>query len=383
MTGHWYRHWLLLAAGFALAANCNAQQAVSQPLSDALTKTIESINVDRPLGAAAAFVALDVSPETINQPSSPREFATDLLNGVDHNGVLQTGLAVEVAPFQLFHRGNYTIEQYNSPTFTATAERILYNSSLSIATTKASTNGDESERLCVGLRLSLYDSSDPKASQEIKKIADDAWEKFPMSIPSVGSTYEQNAAAVQTGAGKYIDERIADWRKENWAQTAWDVAWAPIWITPSSNVGDLHYDGSLAYTTFAYGFKNDPLGGDSRLQLLGQARLREGERVTNSTAATRAGRQDTFIFGGRIRYGSADLNGSAEAAYVRIWNGPPGNGDRFRYGVGLEKKIAENVWLTVNIGEDAGGTKKQQDDLFALGGFRFGTADKPQLDPRP
>jgi hypothetical protein len=350
-------------------------------LSDALTKKVDSINVDRPLGAAAAFVALDVSPETVTQPSSPRELAAALLNGVDHNGTLQTGLAVEAAPFQIFHHGNYNINDYNSPTLSGITTRILYNSSVSIATTKASTNDDKSERLSLGFHFSLYDSSDPKASPEIKAIADDAWNQFPTPIPNVHASYEQNAAndaAIQTAAGKFIDDRIAEWRKEHWAQKAWDLAWAPIWQTPDSNVSNLRYDGSLAYSTFAYGLDKDPLGGDGRLQLITQARFREGEQVMASTG-NGSGRQDTFTFGGRIRYGSVDLNGSAEVAYVRIWNGPLGNGDRVRYGGGLEKKISTNLWLTLNFGEDTGGGSKRPNDLFALGGLRFGTADKAQF----
>jgi len=357
----------------------------SGSLSDALTKKVESINLDRPLGTAAAFVALDVSPETVTHPASPREWAAALLNGVDHKGILQSGLAVEAAPFQIFHRGNYNITDYNDTSFSGTSRRILYNSSVSLATTKASSADDKTERLSLGLHFSLFDSSDPKASPEIKQIADEAWAKFPAPIPNAAATYEQNAAndaATQTAAGKFIDERIAQWRKEHWAQTAWDLAWAPIWLTPNSNASDLRPDGSLAYSTFAYGFEKDPFGGDSRLQLIAQARFRHGEHVI-AAGTIGKGRQDTLIFGARIRYGSADFNGSAEAAYVRFWNGPLGNGDTFRYGVGLEKRIAENIWLTLNAGEDLGGGKKSGNNLFALGGFRFGTADKAQFDPQP
>ena len=82
-----------------------------------------------------------------------------------------------------------------------------------------------------------------------------------------------------------------------------------------------------------------------------------------------------------MRYGSPDLNASAEVAYVRIWNGPLGDGDTFRYSIGLEKKIAENLWLTISAGEDIGDNKRPN-NLSALGGIRFGTADKPQI-PTP
>ena len=128
----------------------------SNSVQPELQKKITSINLDRPLGSAAAFVALDVSPETVTHPSSPRELAAGLLNGVDHNGVLQTGLAIEVAPFQIFHRGNYNIDDYNASDFSGISRRILYNTSLSLATTKATSGDDKAQRLGLGAHFTSF-----------------------------------------------------------------------------------------------------------------------------------------------------------------------------------------------------------------------------------
>jgi hypothetical protein len=45
-----------------------------------------------------------------------------------------------------------------------------------------------------------------------------------------------------------------------------------------------------------------------------------------------------------------------------------------------EQQIAENVWFVLSGGEQFGASSSTN-EFFALGTFRIGTTDKPQLAP--
>jgi hypothetical protein len=112
---------------------------------------------------------------------------------------------------------------------------------------------------------------------------------------------------------------------------------------------------------------------------LAQLRYREGEQISDPDDASQKFKQNTFFAASRLRWGRPDLNFSLEGAYMRIWNGPKGNGDAYRLNGGIEKKLAENLWIVLSVGEGFGGG--QEDELFALGSLRFGSSDSPNFAP--
>src|SRR4051812_10026938 len=86
------------ASAQTVAAGANAAQL------DAARSilTLKSADVDLSVPDSPAFIALGLSPETVVRPTSPREFATSLLNGVGQDGHLQTGVAVDVVPYLVY-----------------------------------------------------------------------------------------------------------------------------------------------------------------------------------------------------------------------------------------------------------------------------------------
>src|SRR5437763_20839 len=70
------------------------------------------INVDLAVPESPAFAVLDITPQTVNRPTSTEEFATSLLNGVDKNGNFQAGVAVDTIPYLLFFGHQITLEKY-------------------------------------------------------------------------------------------------------------------------------------------------------------------------------------------------------------------------------------------------------------------------------
>jgi hypothetical protein len=347
----------------------------------ALTNAVSSLNFDRPLGAAPAFVALGVTPETVNHPATPREFAASLLNGVDRTGTLQTGFALEAAPYQVFFGAQTTLENYKESYLT----RLLYNLNLSLATTKASTNDDKAQRVAVGMELTLFDKGDPRLNPKVSDLFKQVTSNVPAPIRDPDWTegewqaYEKAYYEKAGDPNKAYLAGLEQIRAESWAKTAWNVAWAPTWVSASGNADDLKYEGLTAWTTFAYGFE-DVSALKGRVQFIAHLRYREGEEVLDPNDATLRFKQDTLFGAARLRWGRPDLNFSAEAAYIRIWDGPQGDDDAFRIGAVLEKKISQNLWFVLSAGQDFG-VSGQDNELFTLGSLRFGSADSPTFAP--
>jgi len=350
-----------------------------------LKQDIATVNLDRPLPAAPAFVALDASPETVTRPTTPRELAASLVNGVDRQGILQSGIAIETAPYALLFGKNVSLEDYQAQTAAGFMTRLAYNTGLSIGTTKAADDSKQ-VRLAVGLSVTIFDKGDARLDPDFIPKARATFQAHPLPpLPRNATEAErqawlekqhQAAADIEADFEKYLEAQ----RRKAWAASSWLIAAAPTWQADDGRTDHLRGDGFSAWTTYAYGFEEFPsLYG--KLQFIGHLRYRQGEHVIATDDATHQADQDSFLAAGRLRYGSPELNISAEAGYIRIWHGLEGDADAFRYGAVLEKKISENVWLTISAGEDLGGIQKQN-QLFAIGALRFGSEDKPQLkDP--
>src|SRR5262249_4604445 len=77
-------------------------------------KLLAFADADLAVPESPAFTVLGLSPETVVRPSSPREFASSLLNGVDRNGNFQSGVALDFAPYLTLAADEMTLGQYRS-----------------------------------------------------------------------------------------------------------------------------------------------------------------------------------------------------------------------------------------------------------------------------
>ena len=357
-------------------AAATAIPATAPDVKKSLEDNITSLDLDRPLAAAPAFVALDVSPETVTAPGSPRELATALLSGVDRDGVLQTGLAIETSPYQVFAGRHTSLEDYRSSYIT----QLLYNASLSLGTTKAAGEESNAQRLALGFSFLLYDRSDFRLSHELEEIAREIAKENRLGPGSGLATTKEELQAEMTGIVDVDDAFAAAKQKirdRSWAATSWQVAWAPTWQSENGDVSKLRYDGSTAWSTFSYGFEGTKIAKNA--QLLAHLRFREGEHVVDADDTSRKARQDTLLAAARLRFGVPDFNGWVEGGYVRRWGGLDDERSGRRFGVGLERKVAPNTWLVLSGGEGLG-SAGDENEIFAVGALRFGSADKPRFE---
>lgn len=356
-----------------------ASTAAATPESDAaavvtatragLEKEIGGLNLDRPIAAVPAFTALDLSPESVANPSTPRDFAAALLNGVDRKGILQTGLAVETAPFRMIPGWKQDFPSYNDAGWKGFWTRLLYNFSLSVATAKASTDDEKAVNVAIGAQAVLWQDaeSDPRRNE--------AAEAAFLSI------FSPRTSAPGTAVPDQDEDAHAKWlaavqafHEERWAGTVWTASIAPTWHSETGKAGDLSASGFTAWSTFAYAPKNPIFKTDVRAQFLAHLRYREDEHVSDPDDANRTAKQDTLLAAARVRLGSKNFNAFAEGAYLRISNGLDGDESAYRGAIGFERRVSENMWLVVSGGEQFG-EGSSENEFFALGSFRVGSAE--------
>jgi len=360
------------------AVSAEPQESSASPARKLLDTKFSSLNLDRPISAVPAFTALDISPESVAHPASPRDFAAALLNGVDRQGVLQTGLAIETAPFRLIPGWKQDFPHYKANYWT----RFLYNFSLSLATAKASADTDnKAVNLAVGVQTILWESaeSDPLRNEGLQQAFHSAYTPAVIEdIPLSGDINTETGSLAE--AQKSFQTAVEEFRQRHWVGTLWTASIAPTWNSQSGKIGNLEGSGFAAWSTFAYAFDGPFLNSKARFQALGQLRYRQGEMIVDPNDSKHTAQQDSLLAAARLRVGSPDFNGFAEAGYLWVWGGLNGDGQAYRASIGLEKRIAENVWFVLSGGEQFGASSSTN-EFFALGTFRIGTADKPQLAP--
>jgi hypothetical protein len=350
-----------------------------------------ALDLDRPIAAVPAFTALDLSPESVSQPANPRDFTAALLNGVDRKGILQTGVAIEVAPFRWIPGRWQSYPHYSGENkdvaWGGYWNRFFYNASLSVATAKAS--GDEDEQainLALGLQFVLWQDAknDPLRDKGLQQAFHKAFSKEVISdIPDDGPIDAAAPPASLAAAQAQFQAEVEAFRQREWMGTLWTASIAPTWHSASGRSDDLRAEGFTAWSTFAYAFEEPVFGRTARAQVLAHLRYRQGEIVTDSEEPARGAEQDSLLAAARLRIGTPDFNGFVEGGYQRIWGGLSGDGDAARAAFGLERRIARGVWLVVSAGEQFGGTSDRDGELFAISSLRFGTADQPTLAPAP
>lgn len=130
----------------------------------------DAFMLDLAVPESPAFDVLDVTPETVIRPASPKEFATSLLNGVDRQGHFQTGLAIDTVPYLITPlSNNVTLDMYQHNPNGVNLYRLLARTGLSIASVKGTDSDDEAWRLSAGLNLALYDAGDPRMDATLQK----------------------------------------------------------------------------------------------------------------------------------------------------------------------------------------------------------------------
>jgi hypothetical protein len=396
MTGA-LRFAVAVAASLLLVphlAECQAGQGAAAPTVTASSTlvatgeaelTVKNLAVDFNVPESPAFTAIGLSPETITRPSTPREFATALLNGVDTNGHLQTGVAIDVAPFLIYAANNVTLRDYRASVVT----QILSRTMTSFATTKGATEDDKSVKLAIGVHATLYDSEDPRLRDGLF----DCFAAIPVFRPGQlpvspdpnirgeqERALEQERLTFENGVLKPAAEACQTRFRRNarWNGTNVVVALAPTWVSPTGATSDLDSGTFSAWTSFSYGFGDVP-GLRDVAQLTGHIRRLSNELVTDADLPGGSEVRDSSIFGLRLRAGTTGFGLSFEAAYVKTSAAGRDDDTLSRLAFVAERRLADNAWLTVSVGGDRGADVPTRQGMTVLSALRFGLSKDPTL----
>ena len=359
------------------AAECQTETTTSTFRSSAeMELKVKNAVADLTVPESPAFAALGLSPETIVRPSTPREFATALLNGVDRKGHLQTGVALDVAPYLVFVANRITLSDYRRSRVT----QILSRTTASLATTKATTEGDKTVRTAIGFHATLIDSEDPRlGNDQLLKCFSDLPLFRPPSIADqnvldlLKKTFEDTVLVPGVNACRARFQRNARWNG-----TSWIVAVAPTWISPTGLAANLDTGHVAAWTSLSYGFDRVP-GLENNAQITAHFRHLSNELVTDAALPGGKETRDTTIAGVGLRAGTTGFGVSFEVSYLRTAAAGRSDDTSTRWAAGADRRLADNLWLNVSIGGDQGANAGTGNGVTLLTGLKFGLSKDPSL----
>jgi hypothetical protein len=358
-------------------------------------------SVDMSVPESPAFTVLGLTPQTVIRPTSPRAFATSLLNGVDPNGNFQSGLAMDFVPYLLVAGDELTLRKYQ----TSGVVRLLARSQFSFASAKGATEDDKSLRLALGLNVALWDRGDPRLDEQLMTClgtflrlppappqlecelpdnptpADRA--AFAQCQQNIQSIQEQRTAQIQeiTEFNNNVSTKCRDEaQKRNWNRSSWIIGGAPSWISEDGQTKNLHWNGGGFWTSLAYGFEGVP-GLEDRSQLILHSRYRNREQVPDPDTTGAFLSQDSLFFGARFRHGSPTFNGSFEYTFLRSRFAGLKFDNSSRLSLGFERRIAGDTWFNLSLGGETGRVDGRNNG-FVLTSFKWAFSDRQNV-PAP
>ena len=294
-----------------------------------------------------AFAFLSTSPAEITRPSSPREFAAAVASGVDAQGRVQQGFAIEFSPFPVVPGFIVPLREYQKSFF----KRAAYRTQVSLGSVR--TGGDSaSTDVALGVRTTLIDEADPMQSGE---FTDSLSLNMMGCIPAQpGSDTTATLRCIEDA----IDATQAHWLKR-WNSRRLIVAFAFGQRFVNSNPHDRE---GLGWRAWALG--SNPLG--TWGILLGYVEVGRRSAVEGRPSF------GSFRYGGRAVVGASTLNGFLELLGEARSDAPASvEKGGTSWSAGLEMKATDGVWLSTGFGRrftDA----QAPDRLLVIANLRLG-----------
>jgi hypothetical protein len=311
------------------------------------------LDFSSPNSPAAKLIGND---KTIQAISTPKDLSVGVLNGVNSDGDFATGFSIETLPYVLVRGKGLTLSEYRDSSLT----RFLSNAKLSVATTKA-TGNNEAARLGVGVEFVLINNGDLRNDQCLLRdieyltgVKPEACTKNIALVPEKLTPCELDPDKCKQIYEKYLQKldpqflvakKAAEERGEK--ASMWTVAAGSSWVSPTGSYRDLRGEGIGVWTTYKQG-----IGTNS--QLLFQGSYRTNERTKVKGDNNDFVDVDTLMGGVRFLSGDRNFRFSLETAYNRESQGGQQNNDYLSYGIGIEPRVGEDLWLSLSFGGTTG-----------------------------
>jgi hypothetical protein len=392
----------IAVSSLALTLTFAAGVVAQSPRPDAAketTKKADEVIKGFTVPESPAFVFLSASPAKVTKPTTAREFAAALVSGIDENGKVRQGTAMEFLPSIVF-KGIVKptgLLGYQARTF----KYWWSNLQASLGTVR--TSGDStSTDLAFGVRLPILDRGDPMADRRVSDALVGAMircasQKPPgVPIPPVDPPAKPDVQLQPpdtTIAGrlrrleavdsarrsrersdqetKCLADAIAaigkSYRENGWTAAVLTVAWAHGVRLAGASPGDRSNLGDRAWV----------IGGipivPGRIQLLGYL---EHANVLLKGDSTKT---KLRTFGGRLVGGRANLNGFFEVlGSTRVSGGGTTPKTTTQWSGGGEIKLTSELWLGVGFGKDERVSKSSGPNVV-LANLKWGISDKARF----
>jgi hypothetical protein len=379
----------------SLKIRSNSNLLIAQPLPPDTPPTpidiVEPNPKNKPIGWGEIKFSSPNSPATkligtdegkIQTISTPTELSVKLLNGLNSDGDFAPTLAVDMLPYTLFKGKELTLADYRN----SELERFLANTKLSIATNNAGDN--KPARVGVGVEFILLNDGDLRTDRclmkDIKYIAEHQDDSklqpcTPAILPPTGFTEpsikpcdlkKKSVEECRKNREKYVEyidkqyliaKKAAEKRGEQ--ASLWTAALGSSWVSPNGRYNNLQGEGMGFWTTYKQGINTNS-------QLLFHGSYRTNERLKVNKSNNEFVNADTLMGGVRLLSGDRNFRFSLETTYnsESPTGGKPKN-DYLYYGLGLEPRVGENLWLSLSFGGTTG--RQNGSDVQIVTGLKW------------
>jgi hypothetical protein len=347
-------------------------------------KPISITDIDFSVPESPALAVLGTSTTKVVRPATPKELVTHLLQGTDSNGVIQTGLALDLVPYLLLAGNQATLEAYNrSSGFNAT--RTLSNIQLSFGSVKDGSAGSNAVRVAGGLRYVVFDLGDPRSSSTLFKCFE-SMGKPDTSKAKTEKDLEDAFAAFAKDQLHAYQTCLAQQKLASWNRSAMEFGVAPSWTSATGSFSDLKHSTMAYYFSAAYGFERVPWLQDNA-QLIGHLQSTVHEVVTVPASSGTSYTQNSTTYGLKLRI-CADRASGTPKTYIsleadRIQQRPDGQpSDSYRqFSITAERQIAANLYLNLQVGGTSKhpGSTGSNGGSFVLGGLKWSLDQSSQV----
>jgi len=322
----------------------------------------EKISAEFSVSAIPALNFISSDPADISRPSSVKKLAANLYNGINEEGNVKQGLAIE-AKMGEFMPISVNPQEYR----TNQLKFILYNTQLSLGT--IATSGDStSTDLGWGIRLTIFDDSDPMKNkfylQEFKSVL---MACAPTSPLDTISKEDYTKCVLEK------DRPV----KDSFDIKSWNAKWMTIAYAGGSRLkGSQISKGKIIghQVWLSGGLPIDTWGQFSYL-------AKWSEKFNDETSRE----MQELEIGGKILVGGKSYNLFAEASYNPLLNKADFEVDEmvatdnaFSWTLGVEFKITNGIWAVTGLGEEADRIIGNE-GIQLLSGIRMGISDKSRL----
>lgn len=344
---------LTVLLSLAAATRLGAQATPAATLQDS-TASKQSQTYAVPDIPAASF--LNVTPGTVTRPSAPKDFLASLLNGVDANGRVQQGLAIEGSPL-IIPGVTITPDEYSKVWW----KYLLANTRLSFATAKAS--GDTgSTSAALGLRMTIFDYGDAMRDKKYRKLLADTINTCkPTTFPIDSTALAKSLACVHKADSSFV--------RDNWNALRLSIAGAhgitfdSSYVSRERNLGDqVWFDLGLPVTKFG--------------EIVAYGQWSETDKHDTTRYFS------TWSGGARAMIGSPTFDAFFEEVLQQRSIATPTISRRGQsWSAGAEFLVTANLWLSTGFGKPATQGPQPQ-KVVVLANVRWGIADKARFSPQ-